>query len=467
VNRLDVRSIRFRLTAWYAAILLITFAIVEIGVFMAIKQSTRRTIDRELRSRLAIVRAYVDQQTASADLSHLLEELNEATVMSPAATNLTISDARGRWIYRSPGTESWGAASPAALSPDGRTETIQVHGQPLRIISARAKIGALQIGLPLDQLEQMQREFLWTTALGAPAVLIFATLGGFWMSGRALNPVDEIARAAQHISIHNLSERLPGQGSGDELQRLSAVLNGMLARLESAFKKISQFTADASHELRTPVAIIRTTAEVTQSRSRTIAEHAKAWHVIQTQAERMSQLIDDLLTLARADSGSDELIFELVPLDEIVRDACSQMQIITEAKGLTLQMRLSAGCTVSADTGALRRALLIILDNATKASPAPGAIEVVMSAHFGSFAQIEVRDHGAGISSDDLPHIFERFYRASKDRSRTSGGAGLGLAIAQSIVTRHGGEITVESTPGAGSAFHLRLPVAAEPPTLL
>jgi signal transduction histidine kinase len=241
----------------------------------------------------------------------------------------------------------------------------------------------------------------------------------------------------------------------------------MLARLESAFKNISQFTADASHELRTPVAIIRTTAELTQSRSRTIEEHAKAWHVVQTQAERMSQLIGDLLTLARADSGSDELIFEVVPLDEIVRDACSQMQIITEAKGLTLHLRISAGCTVSADTGALRRALLIILDNATKASPAPGTIEVFMSAHSRSFAQIEVRDHGAGISSEDLPHIFERFYRAGKDRSRTSGGAGLGLSIAQSIVTRHGGEITVESTVGTGSAFRLRLPTAADPPTLL
>ncbi|MGH9655164.1 MAG: sensor histidine kinase, partial [Bryobacteraceae bacterium] len=251
-------------------------------------------------------------------------------------------------------------------------------------------------------------------------------------------------------------------GTGDEMDRLSAVLNEMLERLESAFRRITQFTADASHELRTPVAIIRTTAEITLSRRRTVEEHCQAWDVVQAQAERTSQLIHDLLALARADAASEELVFEPLDISQVVGDTCRQVAIMAEARGLTLGTQLEKGLIAFADPEALRRVLLILLDNAAKYTPACGKVGVLTNSDDRNVV-IEVRDTGIGIASDDLPHIFERFYRASKDRSRDSGGAGLGLSIAQSIVARHEGRITVESVLGSGSTFRVYLPGGTEP----
>jgi heavy metal sensor kinase len=465
VNRLQPQTIRFRLTAWYTAILGVTFAIVAIGVWIALQQSIRTTIDKELRSQLTTVRAYLDREASKGNVAHLIKELHEDPETS-AYTNLRIADTAGRWIYQSPETYGWSPAvpDPAGLPRRGRTQAALVRGKALRIISAPVKAGIVQIGMPLDEFEELQEDFLWTAAFGAPVLLFLAALGGFWMSGRALRPVDRIAGAAQRISAQNLTERLPGSGAGDELDRLSGVLNEMLDRLESAFRRITQFTADASHELRTPVAIIRTTAEVTQSRSRTPEEHCQAWDVVQTQAERTSLLIDDLLALARADAGSEELVFEPVNISEIVSSGCSHMQVIAETRGLTIQPRLASEQIVFADPDALRRAVLILLDNATKYTPAPGKIEVLTKVTDQAVVVIEVRDTGIGISSDDLPHIFDRFYRVARDRSRDSGGAGLGLSIAQSIVARHGGRISVESALGSGSVFRIHLPGRVTPP---
>ena len=451
--KLSSRSIRFRLTAWYAAVLAFTFFILGIGVWIALRHSTRVTVDKELRSRLRTVRVYIDRQAPDGDVSHLLEELNEQAVMTPAATNLRIADVSGKWIYQSPGSEQWAVS----LSKREDLQTINVRGKPLRILIAPVKIGTVEIALPLGEFEEMQRDFLWTAGLGSPLLLLFASAGGYWMSGRALRPVDEIAVAARRISANNLSERLPSHGTGDELDRLSQVLNGMLARLEAAFKQIKQFTADASHELRTPVAIIRTTAEVTKARERSVEEHLKAWETVVAQTERTSQLIDDLLILARADAASESLSFESMDLAETVREACSEMQVIAEADGLPLSSCVPSHYLLVGDQEAIRRALLILLDNAIKFTQPPGRVFVSLEVEDG-MAVVQVKDTGIGISEGDLPYIFNRFYRAAKDRSRKTGGAGLGLSIALWIAAQHGGKILAESTVGAGSTFRLVIP---------
>lgn len=459
MNKFQRQSIRFRLTVWYTAILATTFAIVGIGIWLALRQSVSSTIDKELRSHLAAVRTYVHREAPAGGLSSLIAELNEDSA-TPEAANLRIADAAGRWIYRSPGSETWSSAPPqiSGLPWAGKTQAVSALGKDMRIISAPLKTGIVQIGIPLDAFEELQREFLWTAAIGAPVLLLLAALGGFWMSGRALRPVDRIAGAARRIGARNLVERLPASGTGDELDRLSSVLNEMLDRLESAFNKITRFTADASHELRTPVAIIRTTTEIVQSRKRTVEEHCQAWNTVQAQAERMSGLIQDLLVLARADGASEQRVFEPSNISEIVTAACAQIQVIAEPKGLSIRTQIAAECTVFGDAGALLRAVLILLDNAVKYTSAPGAIEVLVNITDRDLVAIEVRDTGIGISRADLPHIFERFYRATKDRSRDTGGAGLGLSIAQAIAARHKGFIAVESTVGAGSVFRMLLP---------
>ncbi len=452
-----VRSIRFRLAASYTAVLGLTFVLIGIGVWISLDRSINDTADRELRTRLANVRHYVDGFSAD-DLQHLEEEFREESLLGQASANIRISDLHGKWLFHTPGSEAW----PFQTIAEGEPKTFLVNSEPVRLLSAPVKLGAVQIGLPIRDFEEVKRGFLWWIGLGSPALLLLACLGGYWMSGRALKPVDEISKAAAQISAHELSARLPASGVGDELDRLSGVLNEMLSRLEAAFKRITEFTADASHELRTPLAVIHTTAELMQTRPRIVEEHLKSWRMVTAESERMGGLIGDLLTLARSDAGQAELEFQLVDLAEIARAAVDEMRVISEAKELRMSVAAQTPCFVRGDADALRRAICILLDNAIKFTPAGG--EVRIAAHGQGDALVTVSDTGAGIAADDLPFIFERFYRASKDRSRSNGGAGLGLSIARWIITKHGGEIRVTSALGKGSTFSVVLPMAESKP---
>ncbi len=454
------RSIRFRLTAWYAAFLAVTFAVVGIGVWLAIRDSINDTVDKDLRSRLQAMRSFLQRQASQAESP--VDELIENAALAPAGTRFRIAKG-GRWLYQSPGTEGWGASppDPAGLPRRGRIETAVQKRRPIRILSAAAPPGVVQIGMPIDEFAEMLNAFTWTALLASPLLLILASAGGYWMSRRALDPVEQIARAAGAIEAQNLAERLPLRGTGDELDHLSATLNAMLARLEDSFRRITQFTADASHELRTPVAIIRTTAEVVRRKPRSESEYKDALDRILAESERTTELIEDLMLLARADSNSEDLVPEPVALAELVRTACADARVLTEAAGITLTNDGLSTCTVSGEYRALRRLLLILLDNAIKYSSPGSEVQVRLSlCRRGDrpTAVLEVRDNGIGIAADDLSHIFERFYRVSKDRSRKIDGVGLGLSIAQSIARRHGAEIEVDSKPGTGSTARVFLP---------
>ena len=301
--------------------------------------------------------------------------------------------------------------------------------------------------------------FRWMLLFAAPLLLVAASAGGYWLSTRALAPVDEISRAAQRISIENLADRLNVTETGDQLQRLSETLNAMLSRLEASVRRITQFTADASHELRAPVSLIRTTAEVAiQNRDRPAEEYFQALEEILEESERTSQVVDSLMLLARADSGKETLECVAVDACSVVRGAAEQGEKLARHHGLEFTASLPGGpVTIQADGDALRRVLLILIDNAVKYTP-EGSIKITLETNNG-FATVSVSDTGIGIAKPDLTHIFDRFWRADKARSREQGGAGLGLAIAKWIVDMHGGSIDVESELGKGSIFHLRVPL--------
>jgi len=290
---------------------------------------------------------------------------------------------------------------------------------------------------------------------------LIAALGGNWLSHRALSPVDALTRTARTINVTNLSRRLETPDTGDELQRLSETLNQMLGRIESSVQRITEFTADASHELRTPVALIRAEAEVALGRNRTDDEYRSALQHVLTESERMTRMLEQLLSLVRADSGSEMLHMTEFDIAALAQEAIASWQKVAVAHGLHLTGVIPAQpIYVTGDSLALRRVLDVLLDNAVKYSSAPGDITLLLESA-PDRVSFRVRDNGTGLHSEEHSKIFERFYRVDKARSRQMGGAGLGLSIAHWITQQHHGTITVSSAPGHGSVFSVELPVAA------
>ena len=337
-----------------------------------------------------------------------------------------------------------------------------MRGQPVRMLTARVLVAeqpyTVDVAWPVGEFQEAINEFRWTALLIIPCGIIAAAIGGYWISRRALAPVDHIASAARAITAQQLGRRLDVPATGDELQRLSETLNDMLARLETAFAETTRFTADASHELRTPVALIRTTAEVALRRPRSAEEYRQALEGILQESERTSALVQDLLTLTRADSGVDGWSPSRVDLRALVGELREKLLTFCEGRGLTLRLDVpDLPVFVDGEQAALGRLVVILVDNAAKYMPAPGEVRVTLRTVDG-MVEIEVADTGIGISAEDLPRVFERFYRADKARSRESGGAGLGLSIARWIVERHGGRITIESEAGKGCHARVQLP---------
>jgi heavy metal sensor kinase len=356
-----------------------------------------------------------------------------------------------------------GIVLPASLN-NPRFEDVRMDRHRLRFYSQRIVVDGraytVQVASLMNEAHEALERFRWMLLVATPLLLILASVGGYWLSSRALAPVDGISRAAQKISIENLDERLNVPETGDQLQRLSETLNAMLSRLAMSVRQMKQFTADASHELRAPVSLIRTTAEVAvQKRDRSSAEYLQALDEILEESERTSQVVDSLMLLARTDSGKEAVEFSTADMCAIARGAVDQGEKLVRNRGLQFASNVQGSpIWIQADAEALRRALLILLDNAAKYTPPGGSVTVGFEARDG-FATVSVSDTGIGIAGEDVAHIFDRFWRADKARSREQGGAGLGLSIAKWIVEMHRGAIGVDSRLGNGSTFWIRVPV--------
>lgn len=453
-------SIRLRLTAWYIAILLASLTLFGTVAFVAMRKGIEKSVDENLEGQANGVEEVMGR-VLQEEPAQLQDELREHQELREQADFLQVCDQNGRWIYRSRLMTHYDLAVPVKASYSAYN--VEAGDLPLRVLVREINAGGdryrIQVAAPMDDFYDAIDRFKWVVLLLSPLVLILASGGGYWLSRRALAPVDRLTRAAQDINSNNLAKRLDVPESGDELQRLSETLNNMLGRLESSFNRITQFTADASHELRTPLAVMRTTTEVSLRTSQTVADYREAQEDVLSELEKTSSLVEKLMLLARADAGVEALQHSPVNVADCLREACKDGQILAEAKQLKFAEGIDAQeLFIEGDSHALHRLFLILIDNAVKYTPPGGSITVGLTQSNGS-ALTEFRDTGIGISAADLPNIFDRFYRADKARSREFGGVGLGLSIARWIAQAHKGSIEVQSTPGSGSVFRVRLPL--------
>jgi len=452
-------SIGSRLTLWYLVIFAAAQLLFGVAMWIALQQELYSAADHALEAQVEDLTNFLkSQKKKNMTVTKLREEASEAYDLEHSGDFLQVYDQDGNWIFRAPSLEKNQIVPAAAVAIKGRSfQNVLLANRPFRFITQRIGVNGrfytVQTGVPADQIVATLSLFRWYLVMFAPLLLLAAASGGYWLSRKALSPVDALTRTARSISGNNLGERLEKLSTGDELQRLSDTLNEMLARIESSFLRVTQFTADASHELRTPISLIRTEAEIALRKSRGDAEYRDALRHILLEAERTSSLVEELLSLARADSGRESLHLTLVDLRSAITDIANEWRPLIEARNLQFT-QYSADCEfpVLADHRALQRLLAILLDNAVKYTPPPGVVELGLEVQ-GDKAVISVRDSGIGIAEPDQTKIFERFYRVDKARSRELGGAGIGLAIADWIVQQHRGSIAVQSSIGRGSSF--------------
>lgn len=461
-------SIGVRLTFWYLAIFALAQIVFGAGMWVVLRNHLYDFVDDGLEEQVDDLRTFLQTLGKDPALPKLREEVNETYAIEHLGNYLWVYAENGELIYRSAFLEAH-QSTIAAPNQVGRPTFINLRfeGRPFRFVleklSVNGHVYTVEMGTPIDDVAGTLSVFRFYLLMFAPLLLLVAAGGGYWLSRRALSPVDALVRTARDIGGSNLGSRVQKLDTGDELQRLSDTLNEMLARIETAFLRVTEFTADASHELRTPVSLIRTEAELALRRSRGEAEYQESLRHILLEAERTTALIEQLLSLARADSGRETLHLQPVNLRETLDSVVESWRQVATIRNLQFSASIAAlDSFVMGDETVLRRLADILLDNAFKYTPAPGMVRLSLEQKEEN-AVITVQDSGVGISEEHHNKIFERFYRVDKARSRTHGGAGLGLSIAQWIVVQHRGSITVESRSGDGATFRVQLPLIAAP----
>jgi len=449
-------SIPFRLTCWFSAVFLVGFIAFGVVMWLDLAWQLGKGRDRTLSRRgVRLVELLENARNDSASRRETrFVEFAEAT---PEGNLIQVYDAGGARLYPEtpdPSDYPWPELTrdPGDLYRDVRyagrlyrvlVRNVQVNSQPLTILVAGQ----------LEDNRQLLSRFPRALAAATPVLLVVSALCGYFVSRRALNPVDRLTAAVRSISIGNLSGRLPIYPTGDELQRLAETCNEMLARLEGAVGRINRFTADASHELRSPISFIRTVAEFALSHPDLNPEARQGFQDILAESLEASRLLEDMLTLARADAGRLEVKLEPLDLSKLVEDVCEKARPSAERKLQAFIVRAGDGrpVQVRGDRSSLGRLFWTLLDNAVKYTPEHGRIEVALE-QSGSQAQVSVRDSGIGIPREALPRVFDRFFRADPARSE-SDGTGLGLAIAKWIADAHHATLSAESDEGEGAVF--------------
>lgn len=461
------RSIRARLTIWYAGVLatiLITYAG---GVYVFLRQSLYAELDRQLgedfeAAEEAIERVFERGEPGELRL-HRHEMGHHDDEEGSALRWLEVWSREGALLYQErPEAMEIAPFDKPAFSKEGGVQTIaSASGGRLRVLSGAHPTSRESVWIRAARSEARIRheldEFVAGMALGMPAAILLSGLGGYFLAGRALKPVGQMAAHARTISVESLGERLPIENPDDELGELGGVFNETLDRLEQSFETLRRFTSDAAHELRTPLTAMRSVGEVGLTNSKSEAAYRETIGSMLEEVGRLTRLVELLLTLSRADGGRVEIDPEHLDLAAFAREVSEVLEVLAEEKAQAISVEGDADVYVEADPLVLRQAIINLLDNAIRHSPKRASIRVIVKRRADQ-AILEIHDRGPGIAERDRERIFDRFYRTDEGRARQTGGAGLGLAIARWAVEANGGHIEVESGNG-GSCFRVWLPL--------
>jgi heavy metal sensor kinase len=454
-------SISLRLTFWFSAIFLTGFIAFGIVMWLDLAYSFSQGRDRTLSRRAGrLIELLNAAATDSAERKAVrFVEFADAT---PEGNLIHLFDSSGRRLFpENPELPDFPWPPPSAETRP-RYHNVVYDGRHFRVFIDPVRVGSqvfcILVAGQLEDNRGLLARFSTGLFAAIPALLALSAWGGYWLSRHVLRPIDRLTTAVRSISIGNLSGRLPIADTGDELERLAVTCNGMLSRLENSVSRIQRFTADASHELRSPISFMRTVAEVALRNPQIDPESRAAFDDILVESAEASRLLEDMLVLARADSHQGDLRFEPVDLADLVNDVHEKARPLAEAKHQRLAVERNGSARVSGDRASLRRLLWTLVDNAIKYTPAGGRIELALDTR-ASEARVTVRDSGIGIPEAMLPRVFERFFRADPSRTQVEG-SGLGLAIAKWIADMHHAAISVESVEGRGTTFRVVFPPA-------
>ena len=451
-------SLRLRLALWYLLVLGLVLIVFSTIIYVHEGSSLFDSVDMTLSSRAETVASQVRVDPDGVRYQ------NADAPAAEAETAVYLFHANGRLAETVSGATKLPWQRKPVLAALGGHDNYTTVDR-LRVYSAGLRddaghvVGAVQIVHSLRGIDAHLNRLLLLLALATPALLTGAAFGGSLLASHALGPLERITRIAQEIKAGHLDERLGMVARDDEIGRLASTFDDMLDRLEHAFTQQRQFVADASHELRTPLTILRGDLDVLLRRPRSAAEYEETFQGINEEVTRLSAMVEALLMLARADSGQAEIARETLYLDAIIEDAIGGISRVAAARSITVDSVLPPDVTIVGDPTWLHQLMLNLLSNAIKYTPADGKVRVILTTE-GPWARVDVADTGCGIAEQDLPRVFNRFFRTDEARTRTEGGTGLGLAIARWCAEIHGGRLTVVSQVGQGSVFTVRLPLA-------
>lgn len=462
------RTLRATLALWYSGILLLTFVVLCASIYLYLRYEGRRAIQRGLQAQTTWISdrltTLLQPGAAAEPLSRLPEEVRAVLQkhLDQEADHyaVLVRSKDGREFYAAGDRAILDVTKAPALS--GRIIMASIDRGPggtYQVASLSRETIEIHVAVREEGVRRVLHNVRVIMFLMAPFMVLIAAVGGWSLARSALSPIDQVIAIAERRSARNLYERLPERDVDDELGRLIRTLNRTADRMNAAFEQIKQFSWNVAHELKTPLTILRGEAELALAGSSGSEESQRLSATYLEETVRLSGVVDDLLTLAQADSGRVQVERKPVRLDELVEDLRDDAGILAQEKGLRVDLAENAPVTVLGDAARLRRLFRSLIANAVTYTDPGGAIDI-RSRRDGDTVKVSVRDTGIGIPKESLPHVFDRFYRADPARSRDRGGSGLGLSLARWIVEAHGGRIEVESAVGRGSTFTVTLPVA-------